>query len=57
MNDQQFTSLVLACALVMVPLGIALALLHRQWWQRLVALRPPRFLIRLPVRRRKGGPR
>lgn len=55
MNDQQFTGLVLACAIVMVPLGIALALCYRQWRAWLAARLPPRYLKPMPEWRRRSG--
>ena len=55
MNDQQFASLLLACALVMIPLGIALALGYRQLREWLGARLSPRFLRPLPDRQRRPG--
>ena len=55
MTDQQFMTLVLACALVMLPAGVALALGYRQLRDWLDARLPPRYLRPLPERRREGG--
>lgn len=55
MTDQQFITLVLACALVMLPAGVALALGYRQLRDWLYARLPPRYLRPLPERRRAGG--
>ena len=55
MNDQQILSLIVVCALVMIPLGVALVLFHRTLRLWLSARLPPRRLKRVGERRRIGG--
>ncbi len=54
MNDQQVWSLVAACALVMIPLGVMLGSIVRARLRRGL---PPRYLKRVGERRRQPAPR
>ncbi|WP_182335300.1 cellulose biosynthesis protein BcsF [Stenotrophomonas acidaminiphila] len=57
MNDQQVWSLVAACALVMIPLGVMLGWIVRALRARLRRGLPPRYLKRVGERRRQAVPR
>lgn len=57
MNDQQVWSLVAACAVVMIPLGVMLGAIGRALRARLRRSLPPRYLRRVGERRRQAGPR
>lgn len=57
MNDQQVWSLVAACALVMIPLGVMLRTILRALRARLRRGLPPRYLKRVGERRRQDAPR
>ena len=55
MNDQQVLGLIAACALVMIPTGIALALFWRQLHAWVSKRRAPRQLKQVGRRVRKPG--
>ena len=55
MNDQQVLGLIAVCAIVMIPLGMALVMFSREVQAWVSAWLPPRYLKRAGVRRRKGG--
>lgn len=57
MNDQQVWSLVAACAVVMIPLGVMLGTVVRALRARLRRGLPPRYLRRVGERRRQAAPR
>lgn len=57
MNDQQVWSLVAACAVVMIPLGVMLGTVARALRARLRRGLPPRYLRRVGERRRQTAPR
>lgn len=55
MNDQQLLGLIAACALVMVPAGMAIVLFHRTLRRWLSIWLSPRHLKRVGERRRNEG--
>jgi len=57
MNDQQVWTLVAACAVLMIPLGVMLGTIGRALRARLQRSLPPRYLKRVGERRRHAGPR
>lgn len=57
MNDQQVWSLVAACAVLMIPLGVMLGTILRALRARLRRGLPPRYLKRVGEHRRQDAPR
>ncbi len=55
MNEQQLWSLVAACALVLIPLGVLLGALVRALRARVSRWLPPKHLRRAGERRRRAA--